>query len=1145
MKKKTLRAVMAAFLMAAMPAFAASYAVTADQAKAMVAAWSVENKGGFGLDGAAVTGGAPFSDASGRVLGYAVTLADGRCVFTSADTRIEPVIAVVSDCAGELPAAHPLRALLEADLSSRLAAVSQKSGTSLQSVSPTVSPTASKVSASIRAARAKWTRYTGGASLMAVNPSIATPNGNPPLTYAYLPGFSNANGSHLYLTHWNQSYEKTGYMYADGQWNAVQVPVYNYYTPHNYVCGCVATAGAAVLQYYNVTNGPVAVTNTCTVNGESVELATLDGAYDWSILPENMGGRAPNVDNLNEAQRELLGRVTYNMGVCVGMGYDNNGTGSGANGTAPADAFTNYFGFATAVAYGEGAFDKAIYNHLRCDSPVILSINKKGSMSGHEVVAVGYGRDAAGNSYTRVFMGWGGASDAWYQLPDITSDYNVVNGTVAMLSLDGACVPFVGQVWTANGQGAAGVEVSIPGVTNVLTGANGLFAFRLTEEVAKTVTEVTVTAGGFTTNVEVTVGEDLSAAESLPDEVVVVLPETATCVPSCLSPADAVSRAVHSDPQRLICMLSGRDGDPGTETLKAWLAANAEDFNGKYVFYFADIDTDGHYLQDGMPSVGVFNPLVFDPAGGWSAGNGRMAYLNAATDDVGEEAVKAMLDAAADKWTRILDGTVVSISAGNWVTAPSSGDGGLVIVDPEEGSAGPEMTWVPVEVEKGFSKDYDVGVYTDAFVNGDEVTLTCAAEYTNAVAGVLYRCAGWELYDAETGDLVDSGDANEATFAVGLPDLDFRWILEEAAYHVQVTVQIHGNGRLPTDPTVLAQLVTPVDAWVAPGETLDLVAAPATQGSYTWVHYGWSSLEKTDDDVLEGRVATIVATSPRSVFCAVEQKGTTGVPAAESGTVTVGIVPAELADQAPETRFGGMTVAYGSPTAISVGKVVLAPAATNFVDATGTNWVLSGWQDGVGSGTDARVAFDLEKDDAVSFNWVWVPAGQADVVTSYAIEWTNSLDNLSATYETNLISTADLAAAGMTLTDLTVTAPKGFKVMLTESTGEVVAKLSLDEEVLRPAPGSALTIESQGDGTVVVRGLVVNGVAGFWYSLYSADDLAGSWQLVASGEYTEGAPAEQAQTDDTTVEVSITVQPDAARKFYKLRVTDVNPETIN
>ena len=75
---------------------------------------------------------------------------------------------------------------------------------------------------------------------------------------------------------------------------------------------------------------------------------------------------------------------------------------------------------------------------------------------------------------------------------------------------------------------------------------------------------------------------------------------------------------------------------------------------------------------------------------------------------------------------------------------------------------------------------------------------------------------------------------------------------------------------------------------------------------------------------------------------------------------------------------------------------------------------------------------------------------------------------------------------------------------------------------------------------MIVQARVVNGVKGFWYGLYSTDTLTGEWSLVAAGEFTAGVPVEQPQADGEVL-VTIAVQPEAAQRFYKLKVTDVNP----
>ena len=1326
MEKKTLRAVMAALLMAAVPAFAGTYTVTADQAKAMVRAWSAENKGGFGLDGAAVVAARPFADKSGAVLWYAVTLDDGSCVFTAADTRIEPVIAVVPNCDGTLPAAHPLRALLEADLRGRLAAVSGATGASLQSVGPA----SDKLAQVVKAARAKWARYASGAALQDVPASVATPNGNPPLTYAYLPGFCTANESLLFLTHWNQTYEKTSYDEKNSTWplTSVQAPLYNYYTPKHYVCGCVATAGATILQYFGAPEGKSNVTNVCTVNGEPVKLATIGGTYDWSILPKNMGGQAANCDLLSREQRELLGRVTYDVGVGVKMGYTQGE--SGAYGHDLPVAFKELFGFQTAVnvkipndmfaALTGGPlqkpadFVKPIYNQLRCGAPVALSITGAG---GHEVLAVGYGQDGDKTDYTRVFMGWSGRSDAWYQLPDITDNFKLVQDVTTMLSVDGACVPICGQIRTADGEGAVGVGVSVPGVIDVLTGANGLFGFRLTAAqaaVVKQAGKIQVKVGENVYDVDVEMGDDYATDPAdTPAPIDFEIPADVAVVPTCISPVEAVEQALHSNPKRLVCMLAGRDGDAATEAVKAYLAAHAESFNAKFAFYYADAETDGWYLGRSVPSFAVFNPSSFDPARGWNVDNGRLAFVTA-EGGAGPMAAQLqdVLDKGWDCWTRLDQGVRLTVRGGTEVVDRAAAAKALekmaqlyadsygmiipedilgagvsanillhqyseyrlvqalrvlsddvawrkesvaadvqealdqCIADAEELSEGldpvedmetiaalevlveaigelkgdpdakkiaalaetveelaqevegaelliqdlqdaaeavkpladlekaqlaPLLETKNLKIDTGalgarFPAAPAAGTYEQVYVGGTTISATNALEYVDNRelkdgGGVIWRCTGWKL-EADGEEIASTNVLTAvdgelcgmpqqvvvAEFALDRPDLTLTWLFTPAFFRIRTTSA--------TQVGALLGETTPGVVWINPGARVDLMATPASANGYMGVFQAWDEpADKISLELADGRKNNcgiqVEAYGARD-FVAYYTKAS--AYANGTGTVTVRVSPAEIASQVPATRFGTQVLPYGQAVSVPAGPVACAPEKMTFVDANGMQWVCTGWRNATGMagvptyGWGSMVSFALGKGGAAAIEWVWEAVGPVtpDIQTSYAIEWTNGLDNLSQTYETNLISSADLAAAGKTLADLEVSAPKGFKATLSEVGGNVVASLELDEEALRPAAGSSLTIEPQADGSVVVQGTVVNGVKGFWYALYSAEEVMGPWKLVAAGEYLPdgGSPVEQARADQE-VQVKISVQPESASRFYKLKVTDVDPATIN
>ena len=84
-----------------------------------------------------------------------------------------------------------------------------------------------------------------------------------------------------------------------------QDEAYRTYTPEHCPPGCVAIAGAAIVQYYKVGEGPEQTSNTCRVNDEARTLSTADETYNWE---------KPDADD--------YGRLAYNLGVRLGMSYE-------------------------------------------------------------------------------------------------------------------------------------------------------------------------------------------------------------------------------------------------------------------------------------------------------------------------------------------------------------------------------------------------------------------------------------------------------------------------------------------------------------------------------------------------------------------------------------------------------------------------------------------------------------------------------------------------------------------------------------------------------------------------------------------------------------------------------------------------------
>lgn len=808
--------------LAALASGARAGEVSAEQACAAVEAWRVSNGATFGDLGAAVSA-TPMRDTDGVLLWYVVSTANGGTVVTAGDDRVEPILAVLpkEDFGGVIPERHPLHGFMRMDIRGRLQAsviaptAPSAGGASLLSVAPAQKT----LSADALAAQARWGRLAGsGAVLQAAGSS------RPAMIFGYLPGFSDGT-----LTHWNQGSS------TQSQGEAL----YNYYTPSHYVCGCVATAGAAILQYFNVTNGPVAYTNACTFNASKTNLVTIGGHYDWSILPKGMGGKASNpIELLTDEQRELLGRVAYDVGVCVGMGYDANGTGSGAMESALAKVFKENFGFATAehVAFEgdkkEAAFyDRFIYNQLRCGAPVGLGI--AGPAGGHSVLAVGYGEDFAGTPYTRVFMGWGGSGDAWYNLPNITG-YPYLLDVITQLSLDGNCVPVCGRAvvpmttapsveHSADGLVGAAlvpVEVSCGDVSvTTYTGANGCFGVRVPAETAGTVKcggqEVAFGPEAETEEGEEDgeeSGEEEGGEELSPlEEAYGLLPETMTIkfdvgsvVPTYHTPSAALSianrRTTDYPSGRMVLLVSGRQGDETTAAFMEVLAKSIdpETFNQNFVLYYSDYDTDGYGFFNIYPAVAAFNPAVFDPERGWAAFNGCIGSIT--TGEVPtEEEMTAFVTGVCSTWSRLTGDLVLNISS------VTEGD-----YDALAGAA-PAADFSPA-----------LGLMT-TLTNGEAVVATVAPVCTNLTEGVVSKCIGWQCFQGA-----------DVTAAALQRESDLRAYVTETD-PMELAVELHRNTDLLEELLELGLVeiveVGGVEAAVAVDPLPDSIYTPIAEGT--------------------------------------------------------------------------------------------------------------------------------------------------------------------------------------------------------------------------------------------------------------------------------------------------------------------------
>ena len=374
------------FLASGLSAWSAE--ITAEQAKTASLNWVRRSPSPLGAKiGRTVLDAKTYRNTKGESLFHVVRLSEGGFVVTSADDGITPVIAF-SESADLVPdEQNTLWVMLNTDLPKRLE-IAQAHAGQLQAKAAT-SSSVSSAAAAQTSPQAAWQALLATTQLTAKGATSV----------------SDVRVSPLLQSKWSQ------------QWvwgpNGETNHIYNYYTPNHDPCGCVATSGAQLMRYHRYpTNSVSASKYEIEVDGVPVNAQMMGGVYNWEDMP------LMPPDTVTPDQQQAIGRLTYDVGVASHMEYASDG--SSASATAWAAALTNDFKYASAVAFWMQSISPDLYgNTILCNLdlgyPVSLGISGNG---GHQVIGDGYGYDG-GALFTHLNMGWGGISDAWYNLPNV------------------------------------------------------------------------------------------------------------------------------------------------------------------------------------------------------------------------------------------------------------------------------------------------------------------------------------------------------------------------------------------------------------------------------------------------------------------------------------------------------------------------------------------------------------------------------------------------------------------------------------------------------------------------------------------------------------------------------------------------------
>ena len=821
--------------------------VTSDMAMTAANAWVARNAA-FGAGGSAQSVRTVCdTNAAHTVLWHQVSMSGGGCLIVAPVTEIEPVLAALEDDPGEIPAAHPLRALLTADLRSRLRflklyaedASSSGGGMNLLSASPAAEDENTAVVRGEWSAqqKSKWRKLgvsSGGFQLMeAESVGVKDPID---VEIRVVEGFEKGGN----LTHWNQS-------------NAGGGKCFNYYTPNNAVCGCVATACSAALQFFKTAAGPEGYENTCTYNGVAGTYTTKGGDYDWSILPSNWGGEADASSSLTDEQRELLGRVAYDAGVCLGMMWTDGESGAYTRDIAA--VMRDNFGFQHAVLVDRPKLEqyhKLIYMQCWAGAPVVMGIQ------GHAVVACGYGKDSEGVPRARVFMGWGGSGDAWYALPQIDTQ-SVLGGSTYLSEVISCVITMIGyeddNVIPVCGQIIPSLNATVEcGDDSVEANENGYFGLRISAATtAGEVVPVSVTAGSATKSGSVVLGAPATPTSTqtyayngaavcswIPNDILITLLNSETASTFAEAKEKALA-TIGTDAPKAILAFSGTWGEQATDAAWDYLysidEANTDDFTSKYVVLCTPYSLSGTSASDGNPSFAVFDPraLTVDPDKFWSFYNGRLSYWTIGgaicTND------EALVAAAATN-------VVQNGSLPTYVTSADVVNGFISVLENGRTNFLADVSGVTLEVvgsgDGAGAVEPAYGVH--AISAGEAFTATAPSVATNKDENIEFACKGWELSSTNSDEVV-SGTGTTATFTpVPNGAYTLTWLWEPNA--VKIDVAVIEDSRYGT--------VEPGSGWFPYGEPVTFTATPAAQSLTTYYYFkDWDHDNQDGDDFVE------------------------------------------------------------------------------------------------------------------------------------------------------------------------------------------------------------------------------------------------------------------------------------------------------